>query len=320
MGLDGAFLRAILTPVSANSKDAEGRSVLHLASLAGNVQAVRDILGISDRADLRDNEGKNALDMAFSRPDSREHIEIAELLILSGAHSDNPIFPYFAPAARSANYNARRADGVTPLHFAAGEGYEGLISFLFEKRADVNIKNNSGATPLHEAARSGNIRVMQLILDQGAEVNAQDAKGNTALHVGIPAEVQREAISLFLSRGANPNLRDEHGESPLHIVVTLNSKPEVAQVLLGGGADVNIRNIDGKTPLYLGVQESREKLISLLLVYGSDIFAADNAGISPFDRAMAQRGNVLGALITPETVVQSDSAGNTMLHAMAPPR
>jgi ankyrin repeat protein len=63
------------------------------------------------------------------------------------------------------------------------------------------------------------------------------------------------------------------------------------------------------------VQENREGLVYLLLANGSDIFAADNAGISPFDRAMAQGGRVLYALITPETVLQSDSAGNAMLHA-----
>lgn len=316
---NGAFLQAILTPVSMESRDVSGRTILHLASRNGNVRAVNEIVkaipNTADTIDKKDNAGQNALDTALLRPDSRNHMEIAEQLILAGASSENPIFSYFAPAVRSANYNTRRIEGLAPLHYAAREGYEGLISFLIEKKADVNIKNASGATPLHEAARSGNIRVMEMILNQGADVNALDAKGNSPMHIGIPAHNHREAISLFLSRGADPNIRDEHGESPLHIVITLNRDANVAQTLLSGGADVSIRNIDGKTPLYLAVQENRVSIIPLLLSYGSDIFAADNSGITPFDRAVRKKGPALTALITPETVHQSDSAGNTMLHA-----
>jgi ankyrin repeat protein len=314
------FLRAILTPAAIASTDSGGRTILHLASRAGNVQAVNEILIAAQTAgsaviDQKDTAGNNALDLALARPDSRDHMEIAEQLILAGGFSENPVFSYFAPAVRSANYNIRRIDGLAPLHYAAREGSEGLISFLIEKKADVNIKNSAGATPLHEAARSGNIRVMGLILDQGADVNVQDAKGNSPLHIGIPAKSHREAVDLFLGQGANPNLRDEHGESPLHIVITLNRESDVAQSLLGGGADVSIRNIDGKTPLYLAAQENRLSLIPLLLAYGSDVFAADNSGVTPLDRALRDNGPALLSLITPETVQQSDNAGNTILHA-----
>jgi ankyrin repeat protein len=315
LSLNGNFLASILTPASVKSTDPAGRTILHLASLTGNIRGVDQILAAGGSVDARDGEGKNPLDIALSRPDSQNHMAVAERLILEGAYSENPIFPYFAPAARSSNYNLRSGDGLAPLHFAAREGYAGLISFLIEKKADVNIKNASGATPLHEAARSGNIRVMEMILAQGAEINAQDAKGNSVLHIGIPQAVHREAISLFLSHGANPNLRDVHGESPLHIAITLNRSADVLQTLLGGGADVSIRNIDGKTPLYLAVQENRISAVTPLLAYGSDIFAADNEGVTPFDRALKENSPILTSLITPETVQQSDSAGNTLLHA-----
>jgi ankyrin repeat protein len=323
LDLDAEFLRAILTPATIASADDEGKTILHLAAIDGNVRAVSDILAIAEQnaagpsavVEKKDAEGKNALDIALSRPDSWDHMEIAEQLILAGAVSAHSIYPWFAPAVRSANYNARRSDGLAPLHYAAREGYEGLISFLLYKRADVNLKNTAGATPLHEAARSGNIQVMEMILAEGAEVNAQDAKGNSALHIGIPPESHRQALSLLLDYGANPNIRDEHGESPLHIVITLNRSPDVAQTLLGGGADISLRNIDGKTPLYLAVEENRTGIIPLLLSYGSDVFAADNSGVTPFDRAMRNNEAALSALITPETVHQNDSAGNTLLHA-----
>jgi ankyrin repeat protein len=314
IAVKGDFLNSILTPSSVETVDLRGRTILHLASLEGEVQAVDLILKTGRPVLKKDKEGETLLDLALSRPESRDHAEIAEKLILAGDRSDNPIFPYFAPAARSSNYNIRNADGDTALHYAARDGYTGLISFFIEKKADINTKNASGATPLHEAARSGNIKAMEILVACGAEIDAQDAKGNSILHIAVPPASHLAAINLLLSHGANPSLRDEHGESPLHIAITLNRDAEIIQALLGGGVDVTIRNIDGKTPLYLAVEEKRLQAIPLLLAYQSDVFAADNNGETPFGKALEENGPILIALISPETVYQVDSAGNTMLH------
>ncbi|MDR2398109.1 MAG: ankyrin repeat domain-containing protein, partial [Spirochaetaceae bacterium] len=260
----------------------------------------------------------NILDLAFAYPDSKVHMESAEILILAGAVSTSPIFSYFAPAARTSNYNRRTADGVAPLHFAASNGYTGLIAFLIERKADVNTKNASGTTPLHEAARSGSIAAMELLINGGAELNAQDAKGNSVLHIAVPMNTHQKALTLFLSKGANPNLRDEHGDSPLHIAIRLNRNPDIIRTLLEGGpqgkADVSIRNTQGKTPLHLAVEEDRITYIPLLLDYKSDVFSVDNDRTTPFEKALQEHHTLLPALITPETVVQNDSSGNTLLH------
>jgi ankyrin repeat protein len=311
---EGGFLSALLTPASVKTTDAEGRTLLHLAALEGKLPAAVAILSAQAQVNAKDKTGKTPLDLALTRPDSKRHVETAEGLILAGAYSDNPIFTSFAPAARSSNYNIHMADGFSLYHFAAQGGYTGFINFLIDKRADVNIKNAAGAAPLHEAARTGNIPIMGMLLDAGADVNAQDAKGNTAMHIAVPSQVHREALALLLSYRANPNLRDEHGESPLHILITLNRNPDTIGMLLEQGADVSIRNIEGKTPLYTAVQYNRMEAIPLLLRSKADIFAADNAGITPFERALRDRSAAVNALITAETITQKDSAGNTLLH------
>jgi len=330
--LDIPFLQEILVPAALESTNSGEKTILHLAAEQGNVKAVKAILAAIESAeggngllvaagsrngplDKRDSIGYNALDVALSRPDSRNHMEAAEQLILAGAVSTSPIYYYFAPAVKNANYDLRRADGLAPLHLAAGEGYEGLISFLIEKRANVNIKNSSGATPLHEAVRSGKLNVIQLIIQNGAEINAQDAKGNSVLHIAAPPQNHQDIIQLLLNNRADPNLRDDHGDSPLHVLISLNRKPEVVQTLLFfGNVDISARNVNGQTPLYLAVQESRIALIPLLLSREADIFAVDNSGVTPFDYAMKVRGPVLDALITPQTAHQKDGAGNTILH------
>jgi ankyrin repeat protein len=257
---------------------------------------------------------KNILDIALSHPESLPHMQSAEQLILKGAYSVDPLFVYLAPAVRTSNYNIRIADGITPLHFAARQGYIGLIQFIVDKDADVNLKTASGSTALHEAAMSGNANAMRLLIEKGADVNAQDAKGNSVMHIAIPFASHQAILSLLLENGANPNLRDEHGESPLHIVIKLNRTPNVLQTLLDGKADVSIRNIEGKTPLFLAIEEGKGAYITLLLVAKSDIFAADNTGLTPFEKVLIEKSPLLPLFITLETVLQSDGAGNTILH------
>jgi ankyrin repeat protein len=315
---NGALLRSIITPFTVQAVDRDGKTILHLASIEGNVLAVHEILEIlsyGETINKKDNSQKNALDYALARPDSRDHMEIAEKLMLAGGNSDNPIFYYLAPAARSANYNIRRTDGLAPIHYAVRENHQGLIAFLMEKKVDINIKSSSGATPLHEAARTGNIQLMAMLLDLGADANAVDAKGNAPLHVGIPANVHKEAINLLIGMKANPNLRDEHGDTPLHIAIILNRPVDVVQTLLNGGSDVFIRNIQGKTALYIAIEEKRKEIIPLLLSYGSEIFAAENTGITPFALAVRDGEEIFEMLVTEDTVNQRDGAGNTMLHS-----
>ena len=313
-----AVFRAILTPTTIEALDSSGKNILHIATIAGNVQAVHDILAVvtsSSQINKNDEKSNNALDYAFARPDSKSHMEIAELLILSGGFSENQMFNYMGPAVRGANFNIRRNEGLAPIHYAVMYSHTGLIAFLLDKKIDINIKTTSGATALHEAVRIGNFEVISMLVKAGADVNARDAHNNTPLHTGIPANVHKEVINLLLAAGADPNLRDDHGDTPLHIVIILNRPLDVIQAFISGGSDVHIRNIQGKTPLYIAVQEGRSALVPVLLSKGSEIFAADNTGVTPFDMAVKSTDDIFNLMITPETVIQRDSAGNTMLHA-----
>jgi ankyrin repeat protein len=313
-----SILKAILNPVTINATDTSGKTILHLATIAGNINAVTEIITAASSADFinrKDDAGENSLDYAFERSDSKTHIAIAEQLILAGGYCDNPIFSYFGPAVLSANYNIRRNEGLAPIHYAVMENHYGLVMFLLEKKIDINLKTTSGATALHEAVRMGNTDIISTLINNGADVNARDAGGNTPLHVGIPSDVFFDVLSMFLSKGADVNIRDEHGDTPLHIAVMIDSPPESVQLLLNAGSDVYIRNINGKTPLYLAVQERRAALIPLLLSSGSEIFAADNNGITPFDISAKANNGTLNLLITKDTVNQRDNSGNTILHS-----
>jgi ankyrin repeat protein len=312
------IFKAILNPNTVNTTDASGKTILHIAVILGNLDAVSEILSVSPSSttliNRKDNEDKNSLDCALERAYSKIHIAIAEQLILAGGYCDNPIFAYFGPAVRSVNYNIRRNEGMAPIHYAVMENHLGLVTFLLDKKIDINIKTTSGATALHEACRTGNVDIVSLLINNNADVNAKDASGNTPLHVGIPQNAFLDTLSMLLAAGAEVNLRDDHGDTPVHIAVMLNRSAESVQLMLKAGGDVHIRNINGKTPLFIAVQEHRLALIPLLISSGSEIFAVDNDGITPFDISSKANDGTFNLLITNETINQRDSQGNTMLH------
>jgi len=315
-----AIFTAILNSTTINSTDATGKTILHKAVMVGNMNAVTEILTAASSSapfliNKKDNDDKNSLDYALERADSRTHIAIAEHLILAGGYCDNPVFAYFGPAVRSKNYNIRRNEGLAPIHYAVMDDHTGLVVFLLEKKIDLNLKTTSGATPLHEAVRKGNIDIISMLVNSGADVKATDANGNTPLHLSIPPDAYLNVLALLVSRGADVNLRDEHGDTPLHIAVMLNRSPESFKLLLNSEGDVHIRNINGKTPLYIAVQEHRIHLIPLLVEAGSEIFAYDNNGVTPFDISAKANDGTYNLLITKDTVNQRDSSGNTMLHS-----
>ncbi|MDR1929651.1 MAG: ankyrin repeat domain-containing protein [Treponema sp.] len=315
-----AFLSSILAG-NPNAADLSGKTILHLAAREGSAGAVERILASGTSIDRRDFENKTALDYALLQTDSVRHAATAEKLILSGGRSDHPLFAVFAPPIRSSNYNIRLDDGNTALHYTAGNGYTGYLDFLIQKKAAVNIKNNAGSTPLHEAARGGQLETMRKLIAAGADANAQDAKGNTPLHLAVPPERHAGVIALLLSNNANPNIRDEHGEIPLQVTVSLNRPPQILEGLLErprpparSRSDISNRNIDGKTALYQAVEAGRLELIPVLLKYQADIFAADNRGTTPLEKALREKSPSLPLLLTAETVLKNDSAGNTPLH------
>jgi ankyrin repeat protein len=296
---------------------------------------------------------KTPLDLAFSHRDSIQHAETAELLIKRGAiKSSDPFYQNFALAVRNFNYNIRDNDGIAPLHFAVREGYTGFTYFLLQKRdsnpgsVDPNLnnsvsalpatapapymwpqsavpaqsadsgKNAPGATPLHEAALRGDIPVIEALLRYGANPNIQDAAGNTPMHLAIPQEVHSEALSLLLAVGRDPNIRNGDGNTPLHQVVSLGRAPAVIQVLLHSGADVALHNNLGQTPLYVAVERRRLPLMKPLLEEGTkiaNIFDATNEGLTPFEKLLHDNPILIGYLLTPATIIQTDTNGNTAL-------
>ena len=120
-----------------------------------------------------------------------------------------------------ADLGCKDKQGLTPLHFAAGRGYLGVVQFLWSKGAEVDAEAPGkhlrpapgaplpapadrwfsalsqhrtqrptgccpfadGRTPLHLAAQRGHPEVVRFFIQKGAWTDAYDAKDNTPLHL-----------------------------------------------------------------------------------------------------------------------------------------
>jgi ankyrin repeat protein len=62
-----------------------------------------------------------------------------------------------------ADIKARNKDGDTPLHMAAANDQDEVVTLLLTYKAEVNARNNAGITPLQVAAQKDYKDVVDLL-------------------------------------------------------------------------------------------------------------------------------------------------------------
>ena len=105
----------------------KGNNKLLISEVADVDARDEDVLDAFGRVEM---SGRTPLHFALFG----EHVEIAELLIASGADA-----------------NANTYITGTSLHWAAAERKKEIVELLIEKGADVNAKDQKGKTPLDTA-------------------------------------------------------------------------------------------------------------------------------------------------------------------------
>lgn len=249
-------------------------SLLHWAALSGNPCIIRRILQIarSTKPSLdiglllkaRSDDNDTPLHKAvLAEPEAAEAVEV--LLNTEGIE-----------------VSARGTGRATPLHYAAKNGYAGVVRLLLGKvssKEEVDAVTEQGATPLYAVCDR----------EPKATKLPQTGPSNSA----PPTHPIEEIVRLLLDKGADPsamaytvvtekpNLHIMGGLTPLHRAVQLGNHEAVKAIFdylksrnnlrdkdIRGGI-IDIRNFDGDTPLHIAARKGDVKMMQLLVQDGN---------------------------------------------------
>ena len=193
------------------------RSLLHAASVGGDGETVRYVLGLGVfDVDERDDRRETPLGIACSFG----HADAVKALVEhKGADIDpEALSSYKGPltsACRSGNMDVVRVlldagalGGVEELTATARKGHAGLVSLFLARGVGVDAMDACGDTALSAASYYGHVDVVNLLLSEaGADVNKTASKGRTPLFWACLAG-KADVVALLLQAGADASIGD----------------------------------------------------------------------------------------------------------------
>ena len=251
--------------------------------------------------------------------------------------------------AECADIRAVDADGVTPLHLAAGGGHRHLMQTLLKAGAPVDMPDATGMiaplnaaatrgqvaaakllldrdakltaprlfapTPLHAAMSGGELKMIDLLLERGADVDAIGPQGRRPLHLAAGLG-HVDMAERLLAAGASIDAADALDNRPLHLAAEADQTPMLRH-LAGAGADLSAKNALGRTPLHLAAAAGATSAVQALIALGADTDGPDQLGDRPLHRAVADgRIETVAVLLETEPALEaSNLLGDTPLLA-----
>ena len=271
-----------------------GESLLMTAARAGDVKAMRLLIGAGARVDAREPAFNQTALMLAARSNSAAAVA---LLLDQGADIDARTTvgetPPFTPPCKGTGCGSEGAGinrgglpdrgrrdaakgGMTPLLYAAREGADAAMAALIQRGANTELAEANGITPLLMALLNNQLGAARQLIDAGANVNVDDFYGRTPLWAAVEYRnldmnnrtedspttnnVDREAslplIRLLLEKGANVNARTREVPPSRKWLYALN--------------DVSWVDYTGQTPFLRAAFSGDTMVMRLLLEHGAD--------------------------------------------------
>ena len=131
------------TSADVNTKDALGRTPLHIAAEKGYGDVAMFLVENGTDVNLTDANGNTPLIFIIHKIGN---LEITKRLIAKGAV-----------------VNAQNRTGETALMYAAWRGHSEIVQLLLKNRADATLKNRQGDTALMLAESRGHLAIVQML-------------------------------------------------------------------------------------------------------------------------------------------------------------
>ncbi len=260
----------ILQALINNKYGSEQDSLLHLAAMIGEVNAVRYLIGKGVDVNVRNALHHTPLHLAAGIG----HAEVVKILIREG----------------NAEIDVFDARNQTPMHYAVNNKKLEIVKLLLKLGADVNStrmgQNSMKLLPIHIAVSNTNYDERDLCLDilkclirePNAQVNLQDYENKTPLHY---AERLKTIEVLLTREDIDPLVKDDSGKTPFDY-----AKPEIKKALVS-----NKYGSEKNSLLHLAAQMGEVELVESILKEEIDIDISNNKGLSPIYLA-AEKGHL----------------------------
>ena len=282
---DRNYQRHIQAEGRPKNLDSGGLTPLLYAARENCMACVEVLLANKGDVDLADPDGFSPLHVAILNA----NWDIAQRLITAGADPNHwDIFgetPLFTALNLRTRLDGGKGTSIDPMNKTTGLA---IVKALLERGANPNAQlffqpanlsgttNTRGATPLIRAANNADVEVVKLLLAHGADASINMADRQTPIHAvlaGRAAEPQAlELIRLLYFAGADAN------------AVALINHP---QEIRGGSA------------LHYAVRKRFRSVITELALYGVDMDAVDQDGLTALDYTQSRGFMPFMALQTP---------------------
>jgi uncharacterized protein len=211
-----------------------------------------------------------------------------------GAAPAGPVPPGGAPAAAAAaggpgggGGRGGRGRGGAPDAGAGAPGQPDVQQLVRQFRGGDNIKTQGGLTPLLFAARNGYADAADTLLAAGADVNQVSPGDKTSPLLMAAINGHYDLANALLEKGADPNLAAENGAAPLYAVLNCEWAPKALYPQPRAYTQQKITHLDlMKALLEKGANpNARLKKKIWYSGYNFDLSGVDEIGATPFWRA-----------------------------------
>jgi ankyrin repeat protein len=163
--------------------------------------------------------------------------------------------------------------GRTPLSWAAENGHDAVVHLLLAKNGvDPDLKDSQfGRTPLSWAAGGGREAIVKLLLETGkAEIDSKDNSGQTPFWWAVKGW-HEPIVKLLLKAskvGFGFDSKDNDGQTLLSWAARGGHEAIVKLLLKTGKVELDSKDKNGQTPLSLAAWEGHKAIVKLLLKTG----------------------------------------------------
>ncbi len=286
-----------------NVQDEQGKTALHRAVDALDLEKVKELLVNGANPNIQDSYSKNT-PLIYVCNNYHYTDPITRNVLLDEVFESKRLAIVKELLAHGANTNLQGSYGSTALHQAVTSKNLEIVKELLAHGADVGIDNDYGKSPLYCAQDYRDSEIENALLDHGIDASIREKHCATPLQEAVRLG-DLETVKELLAQRANPNTQDWKGKTALHDAVEYMTKSEfsfedeenwdevtrfkymavqsrgleIVKELLVHGADANIKDRSESTPLLLAVWNEHCPLVDAILTGGKGI----NVNLVAFD-------------------------------------